>query len=107
MAIRNLCEERHGTKNHSSFRRFIAQRGYEPFKKDLEEILQFFEDSDICIVPTNEDVCDWSEIMQKYKLLPYDALIASTCFSNGIREIATFDNDFKRVDLLNVLDLKE
>jgi predicted nucleic acid-binding protein len=54
VAIRNLCEERYGTRNHSSFRRFIAQRGYEPFKKDLDAILRFFEDSDICIVPTNE-----------------------------------------------------
>lgn len=58
-------------------------------------------------MPTNEDVSDWSEIMQKYRLLPYDALIVSTCIFNGIREIATFDKDFKRVDLLDVLDLTE
>jgi predicted nucleic acid-binding protein len=89
------------------FQEFIAQRGYEPFKKDLDAILRFFEDSDICIVPTNEGVSDWSEIMQKYRLLPYDALIVSTCISNGIKEIATFDKDFKRVDLLEVLDLNE
>jgi predicted nucleic acid-binding protein len=58
-------------------------------------------------VPTNEDIGDWSEIMQEYRLLPYDALIVSTCISNGIKEIATFDRDFKRVDLLGVLDLNE
>ena len=107
VAIRNLCEERYGTKNHSSFRRFIERRGYEPFKGELDDILQFFEDSDICILPTNEIVNDWSEIMQKYRLLPYDALIVSTCIFNGIRDIATFDKDFKRVDLLDVLDLNE
>jgi len=50
---------------------------------------------------------DWSGIMQRYRLLPYDALIVSTCISNGIKEIATFDKDFKRVDLLEVLDLNE
>jgi predicted nucleic acid-binding protein len=41
--------------------------------------------------------------MQKYRLLPYDALIVSTCISNGIKEIATFDKDFRRVDLIEVL----
>ncbi len=107
VAIRNLCEERYGTRNHSSFRKFIVQRGYEPFKKDLDAILQFFEDSDICIVPTNEIVADWSEIMQKYRLLPYDALIVSTCISNGIKDIVTFDKDFNRVDILEVLDLNK
>ncbi len=107
VAIRNLCEERYGTRSHSSFRSFIAQRGYEPFKEDLNAVLQFFEDSDICIVSTNENIDDWSTIMQKYRLLPYDALIVSTCISNGIKEIATFDKDFRRVDILNVLDLNE
>ncbi|MFB3764330.1 MAG: PIN domain-containing protein [Methanotrichaceae archaeon] len=107
VAIRNLCEERYGTRNHSSFRRFIAQKGYEPFKKDMSAILQFLEDSDICIVPTNENIDEWSIIMQKFRLLPYDALIISTCISNGIKEIATFDKDFKRVDILSVLDLNE
>jgi hypothetical protein len=60
-----------------------------------------------CILPTNEDAGDWSEIMQKYRLLPYDALIVSTCIFNGIREIATFDKDLKRVGLLDMLDLME
>ncbi len=38
------------------------------------------------------------EIGLKYKLLPNDALIAATCEHYGIRKIATFDEDFKRVD---------
>ncbi|RLF94447.1 ribonuclease VapC [Thermococci archaeon] len=42
------------------------------------------------------------EMITTYGLLPNDALIAATCKSYGIRDIATFDNDFKRVDFLNV-----
>jgi predicted nucleic acid-binding protein len=45
--------------------------------------------------------------MHRYKLLPYDALIVSACISNGINKIATFDKDFRRVDLLELVELKE
>ncbi len=42
--------------------------------------------------------------MQKYNLLPNDALIAATCRHYGIK-IATFDDDFKRVDFLEVVEI--
>ena len=42
-----------------------------------------------------------------YHLLPNDALIAATCKHHGIRKIATFDPDFKRVDFLEMLELEE
>jgi len=41
-------------------------------------------------------------MMEKYRLLPNDAAIAATCKYYGIRKIATFDDDFKRVDFLEV-----
>jgi predicted nucleic-acid-binding protein len=41
-----------------------------------------------------------------YKLLPNDALIAATCKHHGIKKIATFDSDFKRVDFLAVIELE-
>ena len=43
------------------------------------------------------------EIIKTYALLPNDALIAATCKANGISKIATFDEDFKRVDFLEVV----
>ncbi len=107
VAVRNLCEERYSTRNHSSFKKFITNNGYEPFRKDLNAIFEFFEDSDICLMTSNEEVSDWREIMQRYRLLPFDALIAATCLSNGIKSIATFDRDFMRVDTLKVIDLNE
>ncbi|WP_230972195.1 PIN domain-containing protein [Archaeoglobus neptunius] len=45
-----------------------------------------------------------SYIIEKYKLLPNDALIAATCKHYGIKKIATFDEDFKRVDFLEVIE---
>ncbi|HDM36545.1 MAG TPA: PIN domain-containing protein, partial [Candidatus Syntrophoarchaeum butanivorans] len=35
--------------------------------------------------------------------LPNDALIAATCKYHGITRIATFDDDFRRVDFLEVI----
>ena len=46
------------------------------------------------------------EIVKSCGLLPNDALIVVTCKHYRIRKIATFDEDFKRVDFLEVLDVK-
>jgi len=45
------------------------------------------------------------EVIEKYRLLPNDALIAATCKHYGIKKIATFDEDFKRVDFLEVVEV--
>jgi len=47
------------------------------------------------------------EISEEYGLLPNDALIAATCKYYSIKKIATFDDDFRRVDFLEVIDLKD
>ncbi len=107
VSVRDLCEERYGTKNNSSFRKFIADKGYAPFQKDIDDLFRFIGNSNLSLVPVNDDLEAWREIMLKYKLLPYDALIASTCLSNGIKKIATFDRDFRRVDLLEIVKLNE
>ncbi len=44
-------------------------------------------------------------IIENYGLLPNDALIAATCKHYGIRRIATFDEDFRRVDFLEVVEV--
>jgi len=105
VSIRDLCEERYGTKNNSSYRKIIATKGYAPFQNDIDRLFQFVENSSISIIPVNNDLEDWKEILLKYKLLPYDALIASTCMSNGITKIATFDKDFNRVDFLKIVEM--
>ena len=52
----------------------------------------------------NDDIFEIAkEVVEKYRLLPNDALIAATCKHHGIRKIATFDPDFKRVDFLEII----
>ncbi|WP_223209031.1 PIN domain-containing protein [Pyrococcus sp.] len=41
---------------------------------------------------------------EKYALLTNDAIIAATCKYYGIKKIATFDEDFKKVNFLEVID---
>ena len=43
------------------------------------------------------------EISAQYGLLPNDALIAATCRHYGIKKIATFDEDFEKVDFLEII----
>nr|WP_257640101.1 MULTISPECIES: PIN domain-containing protein [Archaeoglobus] len=45
------------------------------------------------------------ELAFEFGLLPNDALIAATCKHFGIKKIATFDEDFRRVDFLEVVEL--
>mgnify|MGYP001334015708 FL=1 len=104
ISLRKLSKERYGTKNYSEFRRVIVQRGYGPFKGDLDLIFRFIKERDISILPINDDQSDWSNAMIRYNLLPNDAMIASTCLKHGISKIATFDSDFLRVDWLSVVN---
>ena len=100
ISLRKLCKERYGTKSYSEFRRIIARKGYEPFKKDMDLMFRFVDEREITVLPINNDLEDWKKAMTKYKLLPNDAMIVSTCLLHEIAEIATFDNDFKRVEPL-------
>ena len=55
---------------------------------------------------------DWNilklsaEMGEKYHLLTNDALIAATCKYYGIKKIASFDDDFKKVDFLEVVEIE-
>lgn len=105
VSVRDLCMERYGTKNYASFKRFIVSNGYEPFEEEIEAVFRFMDAKGVSFVPVNDDINRWREVMLKYRLLPYDALIASTCLSNEIVQIATFDQDFRRVDFLQLVEL--
>ena len=63
----------------------------------VKELLEMFS-----ILPCNYGA-GIVEIIEKYRILPNDALIAATCKHYGMRRIATFDEDFKRLDFLEVV----
>jgi predicted nucleic acid-binding protein len=104
VSLRKLCKERFGTNSYSEFRRTLALKGYNSFKRDLDLIFSLIKERDILVLPINDDLDDWKNAMTKYNLMPNDAMIASTCLKHEISEIATFDRDFRRVDWMNVID---
>ncbi|MEM2086519.1 MAG: PIN domain-containing protein [Archaeoglobaceae archaeon] len=67
----------------------------------VQELLYGLKIQVIESLPLNEFIKVFSEL----DLLPNDALIAATCKHYGIRKIATFDEDFNRVDFLEVLEI--
>ncbi|WP_456478481.1 type II toxin-antitoxin system VapC family toxin [Geoglobus ahangari] len=69
---------------------------------DVSSVLDYWE---IKVLPpaTYQEMFD---AITAYGLLPNDALIAATCKHYGIKKIATFDDDFKKVDFLEIVDIK-
>ena len=82
-------------------RKYIAKytdRVRELLEHDIYPLFTVFEH-----LPTSIDIYSLIEYMTKYRLLPNDALIVATCRAYGIENIATFDEDFKRVSWLRAI----
>ena len=81
----------------------VAKKGYNFCVEELEKFEELLYELDIALLKDHQDVSEIREFMSAYSLLPNDALIAATCKHYGIRKIATFDEDFKRVDFLEIV----
>jgi len=69
--------------------------------KLLTNVIKGLETEVITLLPYEKFI----EVCNKYELLPNDALIAATCKFYNINKIATFDEDFKRVDFLEIIEV--
>ena len=87
-------------------RDFIEKNGYGSLFV-YRKFFEFLKKFNILILENKFGIDDFQGIMEKYNLLPNDALIAATCRYYGIKKIASFDEDFKRVDFIEVLDVKK
>ncbi len=100
---RKLAEKNYGISSYQKFREFISKNGYGEFKNYLNKVFELFNALNLIILPDYQELSLVLEIMQKYHLLPNDALIAATCKYYGINKIATFDEDFEKVDFLETV----
>lgn len=67
--------------------------------KHVFKLLSLFEE-----LPSSFEITRIAEEMIRgYGFLPNDAIIVATCKYYGIGKIATFDDDFKRVDFLEIV----
>jgi len=97
-----------GAKNvYSAKRLFLKVDKVETPSKVLEFFEELIEVYGLKVMQyplTSKSLRDWIEVMHRYKLFPTDALIAVTCRYYDIKTIATFDDDFKRVDFLEIFN---
>ena len=103
VGLRLIAERRLEIRNVYTLRDYVKKSGYNfayDFIKSLHDVF-----SKIQVVHDVKDPEVVRDIAEKYRLLPNDALIAATCKQYGIKKIATFDDDFKRVDFLEVVEV--
>ena len=103
---RKIAERKFDIRSYRRFREFVSSNGYEHFLEELTKFFNLLDDLDITVLRDYQNVSEIWELMKNYNLLPNDALIAATCKHYGIRKIATFDEDFKRVDFLEVVKIE-
>jgi len=85
--------------------KYLRKFGYEVYRvnevdlRHVFKLLSLFEE-----LPSSFEVTRVAEEMIRgYGFLPNDAIIVATCKYYGIGKIATFDDDFKRVDFLEIV----
>lgn len=69
-------------------------------KEDIRKLLEIL--NIVVLEPANHEEM-WS-VIERYGLLPNDALIVATCEGHGITKMATFDENFKKVDFLEIFE---
>ena len=74
--------------------RFLA----ELVRSDVVPVLELFTPLPLAASPH-----EVTAYMERYGLMPADAMIALTCEAYGIKTIATLDEDFKRIPWLEVV----
>ncbi len=98
------AKDKFGITSKIEFRDYISQNGYGKFDEIIRIMIDLLNLLKIDILPSEYNFQDMLKFMQKYHLLPNDALIALTCKNYGIKSIATFDRDFERVEFLEIVE---
>jgi predicted nucleic acid-binding protein len=100
---RKLAEKRFGVTSYRSFRDFVSSKGYDSLVDEIAKFFDLLDDFDVVVLRDYQNVFELWNIMVQYNLLPNDALIVATCRHYGIKKIATFDEDFRKVDFIEVI----
>lgn len=88
-----------GFRLRDDLKKIIRKDAFE-YMDNLRILMDMFN---IRIIHPPEDIKMILDIIARYNLLPNDAIIAATCLHHGIKSIATFDSDFKRVESLEII----
>lgn len=79
------------------------KREFTIYQKYLNNLNRLISELPVLLLPPPSDLSQLIEIMERYSLLPNNALIVLACKAHGINKIATFDSDFENVEFLEKL----
>ncbi|GAB6135388.1 PIN domain-containing protein [Thermococcus prieurii] len=102
--LRKLLSEKAGIRNRYDAKRYLKTReGRALIDEAFTSVLALIFQYDVELVEDATSPGLVQSYAVKYGLMPRDAQIVATCLLNGIKKIATFDNDFDDVDELSVI----
>ncbi|WP_297552153.1 PIN domain-containing protein [Thermococcus sp.] len=104
VVLRKLLSEKAGIRNRYDAKRYLKTReGRTLIDEAFTSVLALIFQYDVELVEDATSPGLVQSYAVKYGLMPRDAQIVATCLLNGIKKIATFDNDFDDVDELSVI----
>ena len=83
---------------------FLRKYGQEIALRLCQDILKMKRIALIDLELSSTDVVDILGLAKKYNLKTFDAYHAYYCKRLGIKKIATFDNDFKKIKWLKIVE---
>ena len=104
VVLRKLLSEKAGIRNRYDAKRYLkTHKGRTLIDEAFTSVLALIFQYDVELVEDATSPGLVQSYAVKYGLMPRDAQIVATCLLNGIKKIATFDNDFDDVDELSVI----
>lgn len=104
VGIKIIAEDILNIRNSYSLRDHIKKSGYGFADTFLNYMPKIFDNVEI--VHDTKDIKLIENVATTCRLMPNDAVIAATCKFYGVRKIATFDDDFARVDFIEIVKSK-
>ncbi|CAG0989653.1 hypothetical protein FLAV_02230 [Flavobacteriales bacterium] len=101
VGIKMIAEDRLNIVSSYSLRDYIKKSGYDfadIFFNYMHEVFKSVQ-----IVHDTNDLKLIEDVAKTCRLMPNDAVIAATCKFYNINKLATFDDDFKRADYLEIV----
>ena len=101
--VRIRAAKEMGIRRISELRRYIERHGYSSFREELRALRELIHGLGVVVLQDEAPLDEMLRVVERYRLLPSDAVIALTCRHYGIQRILTFDEDFRRVPWLRVV----
>ncbi|WP_456365656.1 PIN domain-containing protein [Thermococcus sp.] len=101
--MRRKAEKELGITSYRKLKEFLAKEGYGPFHEDFKAIEETLNLLEVLTIPDSQNWGLIKRLMFGYSLLPNDATILATCIEHGLDALATFDNDYRKVQEVKIL----